>query len=325
MELKFFNGKECQVAVVEHSINQRTNKEILTYQLRYPRFIHSEFMTHRVFSRNASSSRAVPVKKQIAAVLEQPAFFVWVGVNEPGMQATQEISPELLETFKSEWIELSKIVASYCERWAVDYKIHKQTANRALEPFTYISVVVTSTEWENFFGLRDHKDAQPEIRELATLMKQAKAASKPRMISEGTLGDSRLWHLPYVTMEERKSLGILELLYHSVARCCRVSYLNHDKTTTTIEVDTKLHDDLVTAQPMHASPLEHQAFCTGMISAPSGNLRGGWGQYRAVIQEVGLEGFRTRMNNIIGKRNLPVNHTAQTAAPDPEAPRIVRL
>lgn len=286
MHIELFRGKQCEVGIVEHSWNAHTGKELITYQLKYPRFIHSEFMTHRVFSRNAGSSRAIPAKKLIEQVRTAPAFFATVGANQPGMQAGAAISEELLQKFHTEWVQLSNICADYVERWSDEYGIHKQHVNRCLEAFLYISVVVTATEWNNFFELRDHEDAQPEIRDLAMTMKHAYSKSTPRHVVERNNTDPRAWHLPYVLMEERRSHPVIHLLAMSAARCGRVSYLTHNKENPKLEEDNVLYHRLVESKPLHASPLEHQAVVS-RVNHRSQNLLGGWIQHRFMLETAG--------------------------------------
>jgi thymidylate synthase ThyX len=286
MNLNVFKGGECEVAIVEHTINQHTGKALPTFQLKYPRFIHSEFMTHRMLSKNAGSSRAIPSKKLIEMVRNEPAFFVWVGENQSGMQAKAEVNDETKALFYKEWKELAGICADYVERWSNDYNIHKQCVNRVLEPFLHISVVCTGSEWENFFELRDHEDAQPEIRDLAMTMRKALNASTPRTMHQCSLSDARGWHLPYVTMEERKSHPIAHLLAMSAARCARVSYLTHDKMNPKLEDDIALYERLVKSKPLHASPLEHQAVIVKEDLAFA-NLKGGWLQHRRMLEQAG--------------------------------------
>ena len=138
-----------------------------------------------------------------------------------------------------------------------------------LEPFAHIRVVVTATEWGNFFGLRMHPDAQPEIQELARCMYQAMMESQPNVLHPGQ------WHLPYIT-EEDADLTIHQKIRVSVARCARVSYRLHDGTRTTLEKDLQLYDQLIKADPAHASPCEHQAIAMNSALAPSRNFLGWW-------------------------------------------------
>ena len=238
--------------VLADSISTEKHR-LTTLELVYPRYIHGEFMTHRVFSRNASSSRATPAQTVISAILEDPAFFVEIGKNNKGMQAKQLVEPEVVEKFGREWKSLSTVVARYVDRWSREYLIHKQISNRALEPWQHMKVVVSSTSWGNFLLLRNHPDAQPEIHELAAQMLEALGNSVPTWVPAGD------WHLPYISDEERKSLDIETLKAVSSARCARVSYLNFDGKPSNVEDDLGLYHKLVGSTPIHASPLEHQA------------------------------------------------------------------
>lgn len=256
-----------------------TEKRITTLQLVYPRFIHAEFMTHRVFSRNASSSRAIPVAKMIEMVKNTPAMPIHWGANQPGMQADNEITN--IDAAKGMWLEAAKQAASIATVMN-DMGIHKQVVNRILEPFQHIHVVVTATEFDNFFLLRDHKDAQPEIQALARSMNIAMAMSTPKTLMMGE------WHLPYVSDEEvleRKSNNAFsDLMKMSAARCARVSYMKHDGGKPSLEDDIKLYERLVVSQPPHMSPIEHQATPCLDKDAYSGNFKG-WIQYRKQFEQ----------------------------------------
>jgi hypothetical protein len=278
------------------------NKRITTMQLRYPRFIHAEFMTHRVFSRNASSSRAVPTAKLLEEVRTAPASPVFWGMNQPGMQAALEFEGREREELIRAWQIAANNAADAAESMS-KFGAHKQIVNRILEPFTHINVVVTATEWENFFGLRIHKDAQPEMRALAEAMWASYSTSDPTMLRRGE------WHLPYVDYMwvngEQKfywqngegeeayfnavDLSVEQAAKISVARCARVSYKAFDGKVAPIESDLKLYEKLAGAQPLHASPLEHQATPDGTMSSggwANPRLHGnfvGWNQYRKSI------------------------------------------
>ena len=227
---------------------------LTTMELNYPRFIHSEFMTHRMFSRNAASSRAIPIEKMLEQVQQSPAMPVHWGKNQPGMQAKEEV--ENSRDAALEWKRCA-IDAVESAEWLSQYNLHKQIVNRVLEPFQYIKVIVTATEWDNFFKLRLHEDAQPEMYELAKCMKEAMENSIPKELgkSEWIVNN---WHLPYVNVD-KEELGLEPdiAIKCSVARCARVSYLNHDNSTPNIEKDLLLADKLLEAG--HFSPFEHQA------------------------------------------------------------------
>lgn len=253
---------------------------LTTMELTYPRFIHSEFMTHRVFSRNAASSRAIPVSKMLKQVWSDPAMPVWWGKNQAGMQAKEELTGWRLTAARKLWVLAGWVMV--CFAWAfTKIGLHKQIANRILEPWMWMKTIVSATDWGNFFNLRVHPDAQPEMKVLAEVMLKAYKGSQPMQLPPD------MWHLPYVTKGEWVSLAwegpgaredrqwVLQKL--SAARCARVSYLNHDGTKPDVEKDLALWAKLVEAP--HASPFEHQAMpCAGK----HGNFHG-WKQYRQFI------------------------------------------
>ena len=261
--------------VVEDSLSV-DGIRLTTLQLRYPRFIHAEFLTHRLFSRNASSSRAIPVNKMLAQVWNDPAAPLHWGQNQAGMQAQTELTGWRRTAAKLVWRFSGRFMCGFV--WAgMKLGMHKQIANRLLEPWQFISVIVTATEWDNFFLLRDHKDAQPEIRALAKVMREAMNESSPKILRIGE------WHLPYVNQAERDEFQPALLAKLSAARCARVSYLTHEGKPPELGKDLELYDRLVGANPIHASPVEHQATPAFNYDHQSGNLRG-WQQYRKMVE-----------------------------------------
>ncbi len=228
-----------------------SGSRITTFLLRYPRFIHAEFMTHRMFSRNASSSRAIPVSKLIEDLRWDPAMPIHWGVNQKGMQADNELDSIIQSNCEATWLSAMERAIQHAEA-LIGYGLHKQLANRILEPWAHINVVCTATEFENFYHLRRHKDAQPEMQALANAMYDAQLQSQPKLKLEGE------WHLPFVR-EHEESYPLDERKMVSVARCARVSYLTHDGRETTTEEDEELYRRLLGAAPLHASPAEHQA------------------------------------------------------------------
>lgn len=269
--------------VIEDSISEE-GKRITTLEVTFHRYILSEFNTHRVFSRNFSSSRAIPTKKLLEQVRTNPAMPVHWGKNQTGMQAHEELEGIALEEAKKQWRFAAIDAADNAERLA-NLGLHKQLVNRCVETYLYVTGIVTSTEWDNFFELRDHPDAQPEFRVLAKEMRKALNESLPNHLGWGE------WHLPYVK-ESEKLIATNDyydsMLWQKVsaARCCRVSYLKHDGTTPSIDEDLALFDRLAGSIPLHASPLEHQATPCNipMDDAYSGNLKG-WIQYRKLWEK----------------------------------------
>lgn len=248
-------------------------KRLITLQLRYPRFIHGQIMTHRVFSRSASSSRAVPIQKTIDQVMQEPAHPIHFGLNQAGMVAEKEADEAIQDCAMKLWLKARDEAVKVATQLA-QLGIHKQVVNRILEPFQLIDVVVTATDWDNFFKLRLASDAQPEIHELAKQMKKAINESTP---------EQTILHIPYVTAGERvqitqeygdKAIEVLQRI--SAARCARVSYKNHDQSDPIIEKDLELADRLWNDQ--HLSVYEHQA----RIQMPNTRYANftGWQSYR---------------------------------------------
>lgn len=283
-----------EAKVIADSISE-SGKRITTLQVKFHRFLLPEFNTHRVFSRNFSSSRAIPTKKLLEQVRNDPAMPVHWGANQPGMQASQELTGEAKENAITRWKIAAKLAADQAEILA-EHGAHKQIVNRIIEPFVWANGIVTSTEWENWDQLRRHEDAQPEIYELACRIHEAREASTPRLLKQGE------WHLPYISEEEHNdsffkipaNVNMLQKI--SAARCCRVSYLKHDGQIPDVDDDLALFQRLAGAVPLHASPLEHQAKPDQQVYGNGGyksswknpelwgNLQG-WIQYRKLWEQ----------------------------------------
>lgn len=275
----------CRVQVIADSVSDE-GVRITTLELEYPRFIHSELMTHRVFSRNAASSRAIPVAKVIEQVRNDPAMPVHWGKNQPGMQANEQLDDGMKVAAKLLWYNAAKRAAESAEAM-MGIGLHKQVANRILEPFQRMKTVVTATEWDNFFDLRCHPDAQPEFQMLARAMRDAMGMSTP---TELALGE---WHLPYVktvrgwegSIEYGSGLSLSDALKISASCCAQVSYRKLDDT---LEKALEVYQRLVGSVPFHASPFEHAASPLENGDLCSGNFRG-WFQFRKLIEERGTE------------------------------------
>ena len=248
---------------------------ITTLQLRYPRFIHAEYMTHRVFSRNASSSRAIPVERMIQDVIDDPAMPVHWGKNQPGMQALEELEGLDKQEANMIWL-LGRDQAVSQARNMASLGAHKQIVNRILEPFQHINVLVTATEWDNFFALRDHVDAQPEIAELARKMKHAMVMSDPDVLEVGE------WHLPYTYKPNLKSVDKLKKI--SAARCASVSYKTVDGKDMDVTKALAIYEKLAGGDPIHASPFEHIARPDPSNGSGCRNFTR-WHQWRADIED----------------------------------------
>lgn len=290
--------------IIKDSISEVGNR-ITTFELEYHRFIHGELMTHRMFSRNAMSSRAVPIQKMIEQVKDKPATPTHWGANQSGMQANDELDYDGQVEAKDCWSDCSKMSSAMAmELQALG--LHKQIVNRVLEPFQMMKTIVTATEYDNFFSLRCHADAQPEIRVLAETMRDCMDESQPELLQEGQ------WHIPYVEhsingyhitddLGKTLELDVETALKISASCCAQVSYRLLDNS---LDKALMIYDKLIESKPIHASPFEHQAKvmqsviddCESMVeyweegvthmdrnsNLWSGNFKG-WIQYRQLM------------------------------------------
>ena len=262
-------GKNGIVArIVADSISGAGDR-ITTFELEYHRYIHSEIMTHRLFSRNAMSSRAIPVAKMIEQVRNNPATPIHWGKNKAGMQASEEcdnlvdIGAAGVEFTPEEvWKYAAQSAANYAEAMA-EAGYHKQIVNRLLEPFQKMKTVLTATEFDNFFWLRRDKDAQPEIHELADCMFEAMEQSQPELLKAGE------YHTPYVEhfrasdgeaqleyIVDNVGVTVEEALAISSSCCAQVSYRLLDNS---YDKAMDIYKKLLSGAKVHASPFEHQA------------------------------------------------------------------
>ena len=233
-------------------------------------------MTHRVFSRNSASSRAIPIQKILARVLRDPATPVWWGRNQSGMQAEEALVGLRLWLAKQLFYKSRFMaVAVVWLLWKVG--LHKQLANRLLEPWMWMTVICTGTNYEHFFQLRCHKDAQPEIRAIALLMRDAYENNIPTLLRVGE------WHLPYIADDER-NLATNAQIKLSIARCARVSFLTHDGVRDA-KKDVELYTRLLDSG--HWSPFEHAAQAM-QVSTWCGNFKG-WRQARKAFPQEFIE------------------------------------
>lgn len=259
-----------QVEVIADSIN-RFEHRLTTFRLKYPRFIHVEFMTHRMFSRNASSSRAISTTQMIKEVLETPAVPAEWRKLAKTMQGFDSFQSHEQMKLDRMWHQASMLMVEQANCLRA-YGVHKQHVNRLLEPWLHINVICSATHFENFFRLRDHPDAEPTIQALARDMKTEYARSTPVFMAPGQ------WHLPFVTEIELAELGIVDARKLSGGRCARVSY---NKESDSVEADLQLAERLLAHRPLHATPWEHQATPL-MKNEMSKNFRG-WAQYRTIL------------------------------------------
>ena len=279
-----------------------------TMEIEYPRFILAELNTHRMLSKNSASSRAIPVKAMHEFIKANPAIPVSWGKNQPGMKANEDVGSTVALEAEQIWNRAKDDALHWADALAHKLAIHKQIANRITEPWMTMKTVISGTEWNNFFHLRNHADAQPEIKALAEAMTVAYTTHLPVPLKPGQ------WHLPYITIAEYVPTGELQYLNNnfdpisleeakivSASCCAQVSYRKNDDS---FDKAKKIYDQLILSEPVHASPIEHQATPMDVdsmcrfepdtwqpgvthVSANSdlwsGNLRG-WIQYRKLIR-----------------------------------------
>ena len=247
---------------------------VTTLELEYPRYIHSELMTHRVFSRNAASSRAIPISRMIELIKSNKQVPMWTG-KQSGMQgATVDDLTKKLAT--DVWDNaMHNAIASAT---ALDkLGIHKQNANRLLEPFQTMKTIITGTDWDNFFKLRIHPAAQPEIQMLAEAIKIAIDESEPIDCSN----IAGFWHLPYMKLSDVTRMGWDKAKKISASCCAQVSYRKLD---TSDDKALGIFDKLISGDIIHGSAFEH--ICRPMEPEEKqvGNLTG-FRQYRHDIEQ----------------------------------------
>lgn len=224
---------------------------LTTMEVTFHRFVLAEFNTHRTFSRNSASSRAIPTHKLIQQVKDHPAMPVSWPAEQKGMQGGEEVPKLRAVTAARHWLQAVESAVEEAE-FLMDLGVHKSVVNRLLEPFMWHTVIVSATDWDGFWEQRCSPLAQPEIRAVADMMKEAYDSSIPRGLYDGA------WHTPYITEVEQLEWHDSIQKKVSVARCARVSYLTHDGKRDP-SADLKLYERLVTAKPPHWSPLEHVA------------------------------------------------------------------
>lgn len=264
-------------------------KRLTTMTATYPRFIHSEFLTHRDRARNAASSRAIPWSKMRQQVMENPVIPLVFGSEQKGMQTGGSVDdPRLAERT---WLAARDEAILHADQLHKQ-GVHKSLVNRIVEPWMWITIVTSATEWENFFRLRCHSDAEVHFQKIAGMVRDALAVSQP---IQRFAGD---WHLPFVygnDLDELLAGGQFtfeDIKKISVARCARVSYLSHEGKRDPVK-DIELFDKLVQGSGFgHWSAHEHVAMALRGDEGPllrSGPFIG-WKQYRKCFATENLAG-----------------------------------
>lgn len=237
---------------------------ITTMQVSYPRFVHAEELRHRMFSRSVSSNRALTTAQVVQGLLDDPVLPIRWGTRSRSMEQGAVLDTMRAARAEFWWLRAMRRNIRTANKLAT-LGVHKSITNRLLETWQWVHVVITATDWANFFELRCAPDAQPEIQHLALLMRDVYATSIPAPLDYGH------WHLPYITTFERAMYNLHVLRQLAIARCARASYLGTDLTRPTHE-DIELFDRLTASK--HYGPYEHVARPTETAHAYYDNFRG---------------------------------------------------
>lgn len=261
--------------IIADSLNAETGDRLTTFRIVCPKFILAEINTHRMLSRSFSSSRAIPAKKMRQRVIQDPVIPVEFGKNKKGMQSDGTLSGWRLFLARHCWL-LARYPACLFH-WVGEFTgLHKQVCNRLIEPWVWAEGVISATEWDNFFKLRCHKDAQPEFKILAQKMNFWYRSWQTTYVNPGCI------HAPFVDEDEKEAHCISYQKMIASARCGRVSYYLKNGKKSSVEQDVSFCDRLAGSNPKHLSPFEHVA--TALKSSEKcGNFKG-WRQYRKEIE-----------------------------------------
>lgn len=297
-----------KVKLLQKSLGPYSDACLGTFELVYPRMIHSEVLTHKQLSRNCASSRAIPIETMLKEIENDIAVPVHWGKNQSGMQAKEELQGEALDDAKYLW-GLSARNAVKVSRKLAATGVHKQVANRITEPYQHMKTVMSGTDWKNVFYLRNHKDADPTI---ALLFKQMQELWEN---TEELAVDTDEFHTPYVESlmtakggviwreyfnENHEIISVEDAIKISASCCAQTSFRKNDSSADKADM---VYDRLVNSKPVHASPFEHQGKPMQKHENPfdaskwepgithvnrqgelfSGNFRG-WIQHRQLIE-----------------------------------------
>jgi len=251
-----------------------TGQRIDTLIAEYPRCIHAQLLTHRVFSKNSSSTRAIPLHKAIQQIRDNPAEYIWTA-KQAGMQGEVITDEDQLLHINGRNLIALEDAIYHAESLVNKLGVHKQNAGRYLEPFQNIKIVLTSTEWENWDWLRDDAAAQGEIAELARKISEARKNAEPMVLNEGE------WHVPFVERfrdvdgdlryltEETDYINAEEAKLISMSVCAQTSYRNSDYS---LEKAIDMKSKLLDSKKVHASPSEHIATPIPEYNTDSGDF-----------------------------------------------------
>lgn len=239
-----------EIQLIRHSRNP-SGLEAITFQWTYERIIHAQVMTHR-WSRNASSSRAIPIGSMLKWIDDDPGLPLHLGRNRSGMQSGEEIGDA--EEAKIALLNKYQDARSFVKDMSDRFGLHKEILNRYVEPWGWITSVATmgQAQFFNWIALRCTEHAESNVQRVAINSLRLYAESTPQRLEPGD------WHVPYfddyIPYGLKESEPVRTALIWSTARAAWCSY-NHPTKEATFE-DAKIRHDSCVAD-MHATPLEH--------------------------------------------------------------------
>ncbi len=272
-----------QAQILADSISPQ-GVRLVTIHCTFPRFILAEVNTHRMLSRNSNSSRAIPPERQIAKVSENPFVPETFNLRVKGMGVGNPLEQKDAVVARNAWLDAAEFACRQAQI-LLDLNCDKSRINRLLEPFLWHSAIISATEWDNFFALRDHPAAQPEFRILAQLMRKAIAESEPLTIRQGE------WHLPGTPDFPYDDSSPDWDYWKNVSAGRLAKWTSYDKMDEEDLPDAAVSRAEKLIGSFHMSPTEHQArpmrpYELGRQGGPTtsfcGNFRG-WVQYRKEI------------------------------------------
>ena len=243
---------KTSATIVADSVSQNGSR-LTTFTLVMPRIILSEASKHRVFTMSSQSSRAVPFKTMLKTVRTDPFVPINFMRDHKGMQGktyfTNKFTISLLIFL---WLRARDCAMLFA--WLLNYiGLTKQMCNRLLEPFMWHEIIVSATDYENFFTQRCAADAEIHIQDLAIKMRIAMEESTPTLLRYDE------YHIPFrdeILAQAGGALSRNELIIHSIAKCARISY---NKYNQRIDYDKDLALVKKLIKDMHMTPLEHVA------------------------------------------------------------------
>lgn len=265
-----------KVELNKYSINEN-GQTMATFILRMPRIILPEITRHRMFSFSVASSRAIPTKRMLSDLKEGKGFTpsTWRR-NGKGMSPSEYLDSGTARKATLAWEYAKEVMIGIVEEME-KFEVSKEQVNRLIEPFLYIDMVLSGTDFNNYFELRCERSAQEEIRELAVEMERLYKITEPTLLKKGE------FHIPML-LEDEDNLSLEQKIFSSTARCARASYSNFYGKKN-FEDDKRLYTQLVSSK--HFSPLEHIAISSDK-NEKSGNLNG-WKQWRHIYETFKFE------------------------------------